>query len=92
MFKALSNPNRLRLFLRVMGCGATCTYDPSRRCCVGDLGNGSAVSPSTVSHHLKELRTAGLLRMERKGRNIECAVVPEVLGAVAGFFGKPLKR
>jgi ArsR family transcriptional regulator len=44
------------------------------------------IVPSTVSHHIKELRRAGLIRMERRGQKIECWVDPEVLKELAGFF------
>jgi len=91
-FRALGNPQRLRLFLRLMECcapGATCcdTGEPdSERRCVGEIGCDLEVAPSTVSHHLKELRSAGLIHMERKGRNIECWVDPGTLRTLAAFF------
>ena len=77
MFAALSNPNRLRLFLRVIDhCGTTpvCATDEAVGACVGELAEGLGIAASTVSHHLKELRLAGLISMTRNGRSIECAV------------------
>ncbi len=44
------------------------------------------LAPSTVSHHLKELRQAGLVQMERKGRQVECWIEPGVVDALARFF------
>ncbi|WP_396266326.1 ArsR/SmtB family transcription factor [Halobacillus amylolyticus] len=44
------------------------------RMTVGELGERLNIVPSTVLHHLKELRQAGLIRMDRKGKNIECLV------------------
>ncbi len=88
-FKALSNPNRLALFKRLMSCcvpGTVCSTGEAIRYCVGELSNGLDIAPSTVSHHLKELNQAGLIQMERKGRIIHCWVKPEVLKELALFF------
>lgn len=56
------------------------------RACVGDLGDGLGLAPSTISHHLKELRRAGLIRMERAGRHVECWADPEALARLSEFF------
>lgn len=89
MFKALSNPNRLSIFLRLVsrcGSGAGCATDTEARACVGELGRDLGVVPSTVSHHIKELRRAGLIRMERRGQSIECCIEPDALKALRRFF------
>lgn len=87
-FKALSNPHRLQLFMRLAKCCAP--GDPAPACdaksCVGDLTQGLDIAPSTVSHHLKELRQAGLIHMERRGQTIECWAEPFALAALADFF------
>jgi len=91
MFKALSNPHRLALFSRLMSCcvpGTKCSPDAAVRYCVGELGNGLNIAPSTLSHHLKELNRAGLVNMERRGKNIECWVEPGVLDRLARFFSQ----
>jgi arsenite methyltransferase len=88
-FRALSNPHRLAVFRRLSTCcppGTACTVDEATRVCVGDLGADLDIAPSTVSHHLKELAQAGLVRRERRGRTIECWVEPEVLERLATFF------
>ena len=87
LFKALSNPNRLKVFLRLATCcapGTVCTGDASA--CVGEIGRGLRISPSTLSHHLKELRRAGLVNMERRGQNIACSINPDTLQTLAEFF------
>lgn len=89
LFRALGNPQRLRLFRRLMACcspGRDCCDTTTEKRCVGDLGEELDVAPSTVSHHLKELRSAGLIHMERRGRRIECWVEPGTLEMLAGFF------
>lgn len=58
VFKALSDPVRLRLYTRIASCaGETCVCD------IQDVG----VSQPTVSHHLRKLREAGLIDCERRG-------------------------
>jgi ArsR family transcriptional regulator len=82
IFKALSTPNRLAIFLRLTSrCppGTSCAFDEQIRECVGDVGKDLGISRTTVSHHVKELRRAGLLRVERRGRNIECWVDDETV-------------
>ena len=87
--KALSNPNRLEIFLRlaaVCAPGSVCTTETEARACVGEVGNDLKIAPSTVSHHLKELRQSGLVHMERRGQNIDCWANQETLADLAGFF------
>jgi ArsR family transcriptional regulator len=89
IFAALSNPHRLGIFLRLASCAGNMDDQNSEGqvCqCVGALGKDLDIAPSTVSHHLKELARAGLIRMTRRGQNIECQVDPEVVRAVADFF------
>ncbi len=93
VFKALSNPNRLHIFLRLVSCcppGTKCISDADRHRCVGDLCQDLEIDPSTVSHHLKELRRSGLIRMERRGKKIICWVDREtVLGLTNLLSGYP---
>ena len=93
IFKALSNPNRLRLFMRLITCCKPGTVTSisadteSQGCaCVGELGKDLNIVASTISHHMKELRQAGLVRMERRGQRIECWIDPETLAELAGLF------
>ncbi len=90
-FHALANPHRLEIFLRLASCcpvGQACA--PDMRSCVGDVAAGLNLAPSTVSHHLKELRRAGLIHMERAGQTVECWVEPERVAALAAFFERAL--
>jgi ArsR family transcriptional regulator, arsenate/arsenite/antimonite-responsive transcriptional repressor len=89
MFKALSNPQRLRIFLKLAKCCAPTgceTRDAGMRRCVGELGEDLAVAASTVSHHMKELRQAGLISVARRGQKIECWISEETLDLLETFF------
>jgi ArsR family transcriptional regulator len=74
MFKALSDPVRLRLLSKVAS-------HPGGEACVCDIQD-VGVSQPTVSHHLKKLREAGLLASERRGTWVYYRVEPSVLAAM----------
>jgi ArsR family transcriptional regulator len=89
MFKALSNPHRLKILQRLADCcppGTRWDDNEQMGTCVGELGNGLGIAPSTLSHHIKELRQAGIIRSERRGQNIECMIDPEIIQALAQYF------
>lgn len=89
LFKALSNPNRLQIFQRLLSCcapGTLCSADTVGGFCVGELGQDLAVAPSTLSHHIKELQHAGLIKTQRRGKNIDCFVDPDKVSILKEFF------
>ena len=88
-FKALSNPNRLQIFQRLLNCcepGTVCSVESVNSFCVSELGEDLAVAPSTLSHHIKELQRSGLIKTQRKGKNVECFVDPEKVKILSEFF------
>ena len=89
IFKALSNANRLRIFLRLASCckpGTVGYMDESAKAYIGELGEEVNGVKSTVSHHIKELRHVGLIRTERQGQRIACWVDPHMLDTLKEFF------
>jgi ArsR family transcriptional regulator len=83
VLKALAHPHRIRVFARMASC---CSAGPPERLRVGELGEGLGIAPSTLSHHLRELRRAGLVQMERNGQSTECWVEPGTLDDLSAFF------
>lgn len=93
MFAALGHPHRLALFRQLCTCctpGVACGLEQVEGMCVGDLAEGLDIAPSTLSHHLKTLRLAGLVVTERQGKRVLCSVDPSVLSALSAFFSEPL--
>ena len=60
--KALSDPTRLAL--------AIALRDAESECCVCDLAFVSGRQDKLVSHHLRQLRAAGLARSRKDGRMV----------------------
>jgi ArsR family transcriptional regulator, arsenate/arsenite/antimonite-responsive transcriptional repressor len=78
--KALSDPVRLRLLSVVAS-------HSGGEACVCDLSAGIEVSQPTISHHLKVLRTAGLLNSERRGSWVYYRVNPAALQQLSQLLG-----
>ncbi len=100
MFKALGDPTRLRIFEILCSCCDSTTVDvltieksgnirPVQGSTVGEICcrlNGTERITSTMSHHLKELRLAGLITMERSGKNVICRVNRTALGELLAYL------
>lgn len=85
IFKALSNPNRLRLFEAIRTAEKTSfEHGCSLRAVVERLSVGAP----TVSHHLKELVNAGLVQTEKQGKFLHCSVLPNAIDEMRTFFDK----
>ncbi|GAA4298485.1 ArsR family transcriptional regulator [Actinomadura luteofluorescens] len=82
VFKALSDPVRLRLLNMIASADAG-------EACVCDLTGAFELTAPTISHHLKVLRQAGLIDGERRGTWVYYRVVPERLTRLSGLFTLP---
>jgi ArsR family transcriptional regulator len=78
--KTIADPARLRLLSLIQA-------QPDGEACVCHLTEPLGLSQPTVSHHLKVLRTAGLVERERRGSWAYYRVVPEALGTVREILG-----
>lgn len=79
LFRALSDPNRIRL---VVALASRC-----RDCSVNELAACLTVDVSVVSRHLAALKAAGVLHAQRRGKEvryaIRCAELATTLRAIA---------
>ena len=71
IFKALSDPTRLRLVKLLSASGGAL--------CVNALARRLEVSQSAVSQHLRVLRQARLVRGERRGYSVHYSLDPDRL-------------
>jgi len=60
IFRLLGDESRLKIVL----------YCRKRLVSVSEIAEGVRLSPSLVSHHLRLLRTARIMRTEREGRRV----------------------
>ncbi len=97
MFKALGDPTRLRIFafLRAQCCHVAVEDNGDVRPMIGPtVGEvcchvtGAEQINSTISHHLKELRLAGLITVERRGKNMICGVNREAVAVLESYLGR----
>lgn len=69
VFRALADAHRRRILSALCG----------KPMVAGDLGRLVRLAPNAVSFHLKELREAGLVRVEREGRFLRYHADSDVL-------------
>ncbi|MBI3071896.1 MAG: helix-turn-helix transcriptional regulator [Deltaproteobacteria bacterium] len=62
IFRALGDPNRLRLFANLACCGRPCNIGEASACCPTD--------PSVASRHVAVLRSAGLVTCAKRGKEV----------------------
>ncbi|THB67569.1 MAG: transcriptional regulator [Desulfovibrio sp.] len=90
-FKALSNPHRLRIFMTLAGClepGCVMESDVDHyENCQREFSEQLQLAPSTVSHHFKELRNAGLVHMERQGKRVLVWIDADTVKALRSVLG-----
>lgn len=87
VFRALSDPTRLAIYQAIRSGGGG-VYSPEQlENSISGIAARFAVSLSTVSHHIKELRNAGLVRCEKRGQTVYCSPNLEILEVVARFVG-----
>ena len=71
--KALADPKRFELLEKL----SESKESPTCSCIRDWLG----LAPATISHHLKELETAGLIQLEREGKFAHISLRRDVLKA-----------
>lgn len=101
MFKALGDPTRLRIFEFLCACCRFVAVEeeggvrPIEGPTVGEVCcqiTGAERITSTISHHLKELRLAGLISVERRGKHMICGVNRDAVAALADYLNRVCDR
>lgn len=90
-FKALSNPNRLQMYLELLQQRQTVVDSGTEkecRCGLTELMTKLNVGAPTVSHHVKELVNARLIRVERQGKYLTCFLNEDMRRQLERFFGQ----
>ena len=77
LFRALADPHRVRI--------VNLLANSSQAVCVCDLTPTLGLSQPTVSHHLKKLTDAGLLRREQRGTWAYYSLDPEAMRRLAAI-------
>jgi DNA-binding transcriptional ArsR family regulator len=72
VFRLMGDPSRLRIIL-------ACSDGPI---CVGDIAQQLGLPQSLVSHHLRLLRAARLVRADRRGKQIHYRLADDHISCV----------
>ncbi len=94
MFKALGDPTRLSIFNFLRSCCcATVENDGEVQAFEGPTISevcghvtGDKKITTSMSFHLKELRNAGLIETEKRGKNVCCCVNRDALKALSVYL------
>ena len=81
IFKALSNQNRLELYLNIAEVNEK-TIQSGCECFVTDIIDCLNIGAPTISHHIKELVNADLIFTEKKGKFLICKINKEIVAEV----------
>lgn len=84
--KALSNENRLAIFQYLRQKELACCDDSEQGCCVGDIAEQFDLALSTVSHHLKVLKDAGMIKCTQHGQQVYCAINEDAIHGLVRFL------
>ena len=85
LLKALADPRRFELLERIAraGCPLGCSA----------VRSAVPISAATLSHHIKELETAGLIKVERQGKfhflSLRAGVLEALIGTLSALHTPP---
>ena len=76
MFRLMGDPSRLKIIM-------ACLAEPTS---VSDVAARTRLSPSLVSHHLRLLRAARILRGDRRGKQVFYAAADEHVRCTVSYM------
>ena len=86
IMKALSNENRLALYLEIAKHEEADFQEPV--CNISEIVKMFRLSAPTISHHLKELANADLITTERRGKYLVARINQETLTEVKNVLSR----
>ena len=92
IFKALSNEQRLNLFKMIYDCQKEKLQCPTPGCTESvDKAFTMAcekmnIARSTISHHMKVLKNAGLISLSRQGQYFTCEINKDAVEVIHQFL------
>jgi ArsR family transcriptional regulator len=89
--KALGDPTRLKILELLKSRGQSCCQLISRNekgLCACDIEQAVKLSQAAVSHHMGQLRRAGLVNAEKRGRWIYYSRNETAIAELAGMLAK----
>jgi ArsR family transcriptional regulator, arsenate/arsenite/antimonite-responsive transcriptional repressor len=84
VFKALADRHRVKILNRLLAAGGEAV-------CVCDFEGMLDLKQSTVSYHLKQLLTAGIIDREKRGSYAYFSIAPGALERVCSLLGYPVE-
>jgi ArsR family transcriptional regulator, arsenate/arsenite/antimonite-responsive transcriptional repressor len=82
VFKALADRHRVKILNCLVGAGSDAV-------CVCDFEELLGLKQPTVSYHLKQLLTAGIIRREKRGSYAHYSLEPDALERIRGLLELP---
>jgi DNA-binding transcriptional ArsR family regulator len=87
VFRALSNKNRLQLFLNLLDeSRLDLAKGRTHDCFLASIINNLRIGAPSISHHLRELEAAGLIATSKEGKQLVCSIRPDAMAEIARFF------
>jgi ArsR family transcriptional regulator len=85
IFKALSNENRVELYLQILKSNEQ-TFNTDCLCFITDIISQLNIGAPTISHHLKELSNAELIFTEKRGKFLVARINVELVDEVCNML------
>lgn len=85
IFKALSNENRVALYLEIVKSNEQ-SFSTDCQCFITDITSHLNIGAPTISHHLKELGNAELIFTEKRGKFLVAKINEDLVDEVCNML------